>query len=173
MSGAVRWLLVTAALAVLVHVATVVALPYVIMRAVMNQAPDGRNQASRPPLATAASRAIVRPSPDLAYTFCAFDVAERPLRVRARVADGYTSLSMFAANTDNFFARNDRQAVDGTIEVLLVGPDAAPLAAGGREVVVAPSPRGVILVRRVVESPQHFAAVDALRRDDVCAPFDG
>jgi uncharacterized membrane protein len=171
MSGTLRWLLVTAALAVVIHVAAVMALPYAIMRVVMRQAPDGWNHVTRPPLATAASRAIVRPSPDLAYTLCVFDVAERPLHVRAPVADGYTSLSMFAANTDNFFVVNDRQANGEAIDLVLVGPHTPPIEAGGRQVVVARSERGVILVRRVVESREHFAAIDELRRGDVCAPL--
>ena len=57
------------------------------------------------------ARAIVRPSPDLLYAGCAFDLADGPLRIQATVPrDTYWSLSMFAANTDNFFVVNDRAA---------------------------------------------------------------
>lgn len=171
MRGVLRWVLVTAVLAALVHAAFVVALPYAIMRIVTQRAPDGWNQASKPPLATAAARTVVRPSPDLAYTFCAFDVSERPLHVRAAVGDAYTSVAMFAANTDNFFARNDQQTRGAAIDVVLIGPAAEPVDAGGREVVIAPSERGVVLVRRIVESGAHFAVVDAVRQADLCAPF--
>ena len=168
-----RWLLVTLALAAAVHVAAVLALPYAIMAVVMRGAAReaGWNQAANPPLATSESRAVVRPSPDLAYTVCVFDVRAQPLLVTVPMGDGYGSLSMFASNSDNFFVANDRQARGAPIEVVLAGPDTPPFAAGERRVVRAPSNRGIVLVRRVVESPAHFAAVDALRRGAVCAPL--
>lgn len=174
MSAALRWLAVTVALAVAIHLAAVWAVPYAIMAVVMRgaAATTGWNTAYHAPLATSAARTVVRPSPDLAYTACVFDVASRPLHVVVPVDDGYTSLSMFAANTDNFFATNDRAAAGAPIDVVLAGPGTPPFDAGGRRVVTAPSDRGMVLVRRVVESPAHFAAVDALRRGAHCTPLD-
>jgi uncharacterized membrane protein len=174
MSGGLRWLLVTLALAAAIHVAAVTALPYAIMAVVLRRgaAEMGWNTPVHPPLATADARTIVRPSPDLAYSACLFDVRARPLRVSVPLGDGYTSLSMFASNTDNFFAENDRQAGGATIDVVVAGPRTPPFDAAGRRVVRAPSDRGMILVRRVVESPAHFAVVDQLRRGARCVPLD-
>jgi uncharacterized membrane protein len=173
MRGWGRWLLITLLLAVVVHVVAVRALPYAIMAIVMRRgaAASGWNTAMHPPLATSASRAIVRPSPDLAYTSCIFDVSQRPLLVSAPVGNGYASVSMFASNTDNFFALNDRQAQGTSIDAVVVGPSTPSFDAGGRRVVRSPSDRGMVLVRRVVESQAHFPAVDALRRQARCEPL--
>ncbi|MDX2171020.1 MAG: DUF1254 domain-containing protein [Deltaproteobacteria bacterium] len=173
MRGWATWLLVTLGLAVVVHVAAVRLLPYGIMWVVMRRGAEvaGWNAPLHPPLATSAARAIVRPSPDLAYTSCMFDVRAAPLLVSAPVGNGYASVSMFADNTDNFFALNDRQAEGASIDVVVAGPHTPPFDAGGRRVVRSPSDRGIVLVRRVVENPEHFVAVDQLRRRARCEPL--
>ena len=117
-----------------------------------------------PPLATAESRAIVRPSPDLAYSSAVFDVSERPLHVVVPLTAPYTSLSGFATNTDNFFALNDRTAGGDPIDVVLVGPSTPRAGLEGLRVVESPSDRGVLLVRRVVPNPEAFAVIDAVRQ---------
>jgi uncharacterized membrane protein len=135
--------------AVVVHFAAVAALPYAIMHVAMRrmQRASAPNELAHGPLATAASRGIVRPSPDLAYSSLVFDVSERPLQVRVPLTPPYTSLSGFAANTDNFFAINDLTA-----------------GASSALIVEAPSNRGILLVRRVVPSAEAFAEIDAVRR---------
>jgi uncharacterized membrane protein len=110
--------------AVLVHFAALAALPRVIMHRAMTRMQRAPvNEFAHTPLATAEARAIVRPSPDLAYSALVFDVSERPLEVRVPVTLPYTSVSGFAVNTDNFFAFNDqRHAFHGEIKVTLTGP---------------------------------------------------
>ncbi|MEO8606158.1 MAG: DUF1254 domain-containing protein [bacterium] len=173
MKGSVRWLIVTAVLAVAVLVVAVRALPYAIMAmATRGAAARGEwNHAYNPPLATAAARSIVRPSPDLAYTSCAFDVVDKGLAIDAPLGGAdYASLSMFASNTDNFFVLNDRAAGSAPVQLLLVGPRTPAVEAAGRTVVHAPSDRGMVLVRRVVSGPQALPAVDALRNATHCTP---
>jgi uncharacterized membrane protein len=160
------WALGIALGAALVHVAAVWALPRAIMSRVLAglSAQAGTNVFVHPPLATAESRTIVRPSPDLAYSSAVFDVRERPLRVVVPLTAPYTSLSGFAADTDNFFALNDLTAGADTIDVVLIGPGTERAGLEGLRVVEAPSDRGVLLVRRVVPSSEAFAAIDAARR---------
>lgn len=165
-----RWLLAVLLGAAAVHFAAVFATPTLIMRGAMarlGQVPN--NTFAHPPLATAATRGIVRPSPDLAYSSLVFDVSERPLEVRVPVTAPYTSVSGFASNTDNFFAWNDRNAgaADGDIRVMLTGPSwraGQRDAAGDAAIVESPSDRGILLVRRVVPSAAAFPEIDALRR---------
>ncbi len=148
------------------HVAVVATLPYAIMGVAMRRlgAAGGENVWMHPPLATAASRAIVRPSPDLAYSSLIFDVGERPLRVRVPITLPYTSLSGFARNTDNFFAVNDQTAGAPEIDVVLVGPSTPRAGLEGLRVVTSPSDRGILLVRRVVPDAADFPAIDSARR---------
>lgn len=166
MRRALVWLLAIALGAAAVHLAAVVAVPYVIMGTVLRRfaSESGPNVFVHPPLATADSRQIVRPSPDLAYSSAVFDVRERPLHVVVPPTAPYTSLSGFASNTDNFFAVNDRTAGAAEIDVVVVGPGTPRDGLEGVRVVESPSDRGVLLVRRVVPDAASFAAIDAARQ---------
>lgn len=166
MSRALGWALGVLIGAALVHVAAVAALPYAIMARVLGglAAQAGENVFVHPPLATADSRTIVRPSPDLAYSSAVFDVSERPLRIEVSPSAPYTSLSGFATNTDNFFAVNDLDAGGETIDVVLVGPGTERAGLAGLRVIESPSDRGILLVRRVVPNAEAFPAIDAARQ---------
>ena len=160
-----RWLLGVLLGAAVVHLAAVAALPRLAMRAAMNRmqlAPV--NGFAQAPLATEKSRGIVRPSPDLAYSILVFDVKQRALAVTVPLTQPYTSLSGFAANTDNFFAINDLTAGASEISVVVVGPDTPRGGLAGARVIESPSDRGILLVRRVVPSADAFAEIDAVRR---------
>ena len=160
-----RWALGVLIAAVLVHVAAVVAVPRVIMRGAMARLQQAApNEFSHGAMATADSRQIVRPSPDLAYSTLVYDVSARPLEVHVPLSAPYTSLSGFAANTDNFFALNDMGASGPEIAVVLVGPHSARAGLEGARVVESQSDRGILLVRRVVPSAAAFASIDATRR---------
>lgn len=161
-----RWLLLIVVGAALVHVAAVASLPYGVMGRVLAAlgAQAGANTWVHPPLATDASRTVVRPSPDLAYSSAAFDVSERPLHVLVPLTAPYTSLSGFATNTDNFFALNDQTAGSDPIDVVIVGPGTPREGLEGRRVIESPSARGVLLVRRVVPSADAFSAIDGIRQ---------
>ena len=64
----------------------------------------GLNTMSYGQLATPANQPIVRPSPDLAYSSCPFDLSAGPLLIQyVPVAGRYSSLSVFNARTDVVF----------------------------------------------------------------------
>jgi len=169
-----RWLLLASGIVLVVHVATVRLLPTIVMgvaTASMARV-SGFNSAVFPPRADATSRAIVRPSPDLLYAGCAFDVRHGPLRIRAEVPrDTYWSLSMFAANTDNFFVVNDRQAESSTVDLVLARAGTAVTLPAGARLVEAPSSRGIVLTRTLIAGDQHLGELDAARRRFTCAPL--
>jgi len=167
------WIAGTVVLAAVFHILTVFALPYGIMNramGVLSAQAGGINKPFHPVQATAAARGIVRPSPDLLYTACVYDIGARPLRITSPVPDTYWSLSMFASNTDNFFVVNDRQTRSGTIEIVLATDDAAK-GANGAPVVVAPTSRGIILFRSLIASEEARAEIDAMRRQSNCEPL--
>ncbi len=158
----------------------VLALPHVINRVVMHRIVDQALQAAALPASDAQTRArqdeilrhgginialpalraeatartVVRPSPDLLYTACVFDLSNGPLRITAPVPDSYLSVSGFAADTSNFFAINDSAATtaaDGarTLDLLLNygTPNAVP---DGARLVQVSSERGLILFRMLI-----------------------
>ncbi|MEP2827724.1 DUF1254 domain-containing protein [Parvibaculum sp.] len=164
------------ATAVAVHVAVVAAVPHIVMGIAMARiaGDGGANVMKDAPPPTAEARTVVRPSPDLAYSACVLDLARGPVRLSVRKSAPYTSLSLFAANTDNYFIEDDRRR-DGEIELIVVGPGGSvpPRLPQGARVVEAPSDRGMAIVRRVVEQESVFSGIEAARRRSFCVPYPG
>ena len=153
---------------VLVFAAVMFATPYVMMGAAMKKLSGGgraENQFIFAPRTSETSRAVVRPSPDLAYGVCVYDLKKGALRVHAAPGDNYMSISVFQANSDNIFAQNDRQAPTGVDFVLARSGQATP---PGARVVISPSEKGIILDRRLAPSQDAFVKADVARHGDVC-----
>jgi uncharacterized membrane protein len=161
-------------IAALANVLTVSAAPWLINAVVMHkiaQAAGGVNRALAAPRADAAARTVVRPSPDLLYTACVFDVSERALRISGPVPDSYASVAGFAADTSNFFALDDAAVAVGAdgrkrFSVLL---SAIPVPAPpGTRVVVAPSARGLILFRTLITSDTDLPRLREIQAQQKC-----
>jgi len=165
------YIAMTLAIAAAVHVASVVYLPDLIMMRTMAKlaGAGGVNTMQHGARATQASRAVVRPSPDLLYSTCVYDLDKAGGRLRVH-ADGmprtYWSVSAFDARTDNFYVLDDRHAQGGAFDVTLAGPQAAAHAGDIR----SPTARGIVLVRTLIENEARLAAVDAARRGAQCEP---
>jgi len=170
-----KWIAATLAVAVIVHGASVLLLPRFIMMRTM--AGMGRlapvNTVMHAPQATASSRAVVRPSPDLLYSVCVYDLGAGGGAVRVHTHDmpsSYWSVSVFDANTDNFYALNDRQAKTGAADFLLAAQGTST-ESGGLPVVASPTNRGIVLFRTLVDSQADLAAIDAARHNAACEPY--
>ncbi len=130
-------------------------LPNLIMSSLMSRvaAMGGVNQPVRPPLPDEKSRAVVLPSPDLAYVICAYDLGSGPLTVSfAPPPLPYWSVAAYAANTDNFLVINDRAMPTGGALVLGLADGHAPDSIDGKRFVAAPGARGVVLFRGLIAS---------------------
>ncbi|MEQ9144350.1 MAG: DUF1254 domain-containing protein [Parvibaculaceae bacterium] len=164
----------TLILAGIVHIGAILLWPNFVMGRLVSGVDNqvGANAALHAPRADETARTVVRPSPDLIYTICAFDVSQGAVRLSAPVPpDTYFSLSMFADNTDNFFVVNDSQLEKDTIDVVLVKTESQVTELGGAPIVVAPSERGVVLFRTLIQSEDRFAELDAIRKQAACAPM--
>jgi uncharacterized membrane protein len=173
MSGWWRWILATLLVAAAVHVLSVWAVPRVIMwRAMSNIAKvGGINAMGHGRRPTAASRGVVRPSPDLLYSTCVFDLgaAAGALRVHAAgMPRTYWSVSLFDAATDNFFVENDRKAGDG-VDFVIAAP--GKFVDTKLPVVTAPGPRGLVLFRTLINDETRVAEIDRARRQAQCEAF--
>lgn len=127
----------------------------------------GLNRFSHAPLATDRSRTIVRPSPDLAYSSCPFDLSAGPLLIDAiPAAAPYWSLSVFDADTTVAFVRNDAGGTRRPVKVAVLAhgqqapPDYEPVRLTGR--------RGIALIRILVPAAHTFAQIDRERREATC-----
>lgn len=137
----------------------------------------GINIALPAPRADASARTVVRPSPDLLYTACVFDLTHGALHITAPVQASYVSVSGFAADTSNFFALNDAEiAADAEgkkrINLLLTRTQAGALPEGATRI-VAPSDRGLILFRSLITSEAALPQLQAFQAQQRCEPFKG
>ncbi len=154
------------------HVGTILAAPHAIMAVAMarlSQRGDVVNRFRFAPRVDGASRSVVRPSPDLAYGSCVYDLAQGPIRVRAAAtADhGYGLIAVFAANTDTLAAFDTLTHPQGIDFVLALPGQPVP---AGASVVRATTTRGIILDRRLAPDAAAFAAADRARAGDRCGP---
>jgi uncharacterized membrane protein len=172
------WLFVAAALAIaaVVHSTSVLAIPRLVMwRATGLMARGtGFNTMTHAVRATWHSRTVVRPSPDLLYSSCPYDLgtAGAALHVHASgMPDTYWSVSVFDDDTDNVYVLNDRQAKDGTVDFLLVGPHTGIIDDARKNAprqVWSPTSRGVVLFRTLIDDETRFAEIDAGRKHAAC-----
>lgn len=168
MSGWGKYAIGAFLVAVAAHVVAVHAMPRLLMNvAIERLSESGFNRWQVADRVTPASRQIVRPSPDFAYSACVFDLSEGPVILNAAPWNGYWSLSLYAANSDNFFVIDDREAQYGAEITLVQRGRQHP--EGASQVVESPSRRGVALIRRLAPSPDTYAAAAEVARADTCA----
>jgi uncharacterized membrane protein len=166
-----RWrgpLLLALIVAALAHLALVVVYPRALMQLTMQAMSQHGERLHRwlhaPPV-TPAARRIVRPGPEFAYSACVYDLSRGPLHIHVPASTHYWSLSLYAANTDNFRVERDVEHPQGLDLTLAYG--AAPSSA-----VQAPSARGIALLRRLATDDAAWTEVNALRKEDACTSVE-
>jgi uncharacterized membrane protein len=170
-----KWLVAALLVALVVHGASVLLLPRFVMLRTMagitKQA--GANAMIYAPRATWRARAVVRPSPDLLYSICVYDLDAAGGAMRVSTHDmpqTYWSVSVFDADTNNFYALNDLQAKGGAADFVLL-PQGKSAETGRLPVVAAPTNRGIVLFRTLVSDEAQLAAIDAARHNAACEPY--
>ena len=114
---------------------------------------------------TPQTQSVVRPSPDLAYSVCLFDLSSAPEGIEVKMAayEDYSSLSFFDAETNNFqTVRGDGEKRD----VHLLPPDSEN---GSANAITSPSETGIILIRRLAPTQQAYDQVVEIAKGDSCA----
>lgn len=164
------WCGATLLVAVATHLLAVVAYPGFVMNkaiSAMAQRLDdlGVVHAPKP---TDRSRQVVRPSPDLIYSVCVFDVSEKPFAISAPVPDSYMSVSLYAMNTDNFFVANDTEIEADGLRLVLTREPAGDYPETGPVVVHAPSDQGLVLFRYFAGNAAQTDLINKLRRQIEC-----
>jgi uncharacterized membrane protein len=141
------------------------ATPRLIMKVAFERLAEragGVNRMGHAPPTSPESQMIVRPSPDLLYSICAFDLTQGDIEVRIGQTQGYWSASVYDQATNNFYLVSHRD-FDPTTQALRLSITPAPAA------IRSPSARGVILVRRRMDN--EAVRADALRAQlsDTCS----
>ncbi len=170
-----RWfisLLVLAASALAAHFVMLSSIPGFIMKkanAVFESQGLPMHQWAISPRQTPQTQRIVRPSPDLAYALCRFDVSEGPVLISAPGWDGYGSLSIFDDQTNNVFVAS----LDGQATTVLLGQSIpADLTQTYEEAQpVDFSGTGIALIRRLAADEATYQAAAGLVSRAVCEPI--
>ena len=134
---------------------TLVATPYVLMSAAMKKigalSPVNSFRFGEP--STADNQPIVRPSPDLSYSSCVFDVSKGPVLIDAGpVPDSYWSLSIFDARTDVAQVLSARDTGNGAARVMLIRDGIKLAPPDGYTPVRLKYDKGIALIRILVSS---------------------
>jgi hypothetical protein len=169
-----RWLfpmLIGLVLAVAGYQATLLATPYLLMGAAIKKIGSAGppNQFAFGPMATADRQPIVRPSPDLSYSTCVFDLSKGTVFIDVEPIPGhYWSVSIFDARTDVAAVRSDRDTGGKAARLQLVREGWKAKHTIGYDMVSVPSDKSIALIRILLNNPNDFAKVDALRRKSRC-----
>jgi uncharacterized membrane protein len=116
-------------------------------------------------------RSVVRSTPDILYTACIYDLNEGPLQLTTPTMGGYTSISAFAHNTDNYFTQDDRSALNSKLDITLVSDDWYGDVPEGSTAVVSPTSKGIVLFRVLVENEADFDMHVKRQREARCTPI--
>ena len=147
--------------------------PTLVMEILYRQAGDvaGYNELVVGQVPDETARTVVRPSPDLLYAGCVYNLEDGPLSIEAQVPERYWSMQFYQMNTENYAGitnqHNERQRVGSVVNVTLIGPTENPASYQG-EVIQSPTVRGIVLLRASVIGDRSLqqAALEASR----CVP---
>jgi uncharacterized membrane protein len=147
---------------------TLLATPYVLMSAALDKIATGRiNTFVFTQPSTADNQPIVRPSPDLSYSTCVFDLANGSVLLDIEpVPDHYWSISIFDARTDVAAVRSDRDTGGKSARLALIRKGMA--VPKGYEPVELRYDKGLALIRILMTDAADYPAIDAIRRTSRC-----
>lgn len=164
-----RWigpLAVLLACAIAAHAVTLYLAPGFIMARAMDalaQRGVALHRFTVPERVTPQTQNIVRSSPDLFYGLCRYDLSNPGMELAVTMSawPDYQSLSFFDARTDNFAVL---RGTGKTVTVRLLSPGSDPQEGA----IISPTPKGVILIRRLAPDAERYATAAAISTGDHC-----
>lgn len=129
------------------------------------------SQGHAPPI-DETSRSVVRPSPDILYSGCMYDLSQGPLSITMpELGHGALAvLSFYDARTNNFYRIDNHSFPEGVpIPPLLLTQDDSQ---EGEFIVHSPSETGLVLYRRILSGGVSIEAADTTRQGFVCGVSD-
>ena len=118
------------------------------------------------------SRTVVRPSPDLLYSVCAYDATYSPVIISSEVLDTYWAMSFYSDNSDNYAIINDLDIDDRNVKVYLFGPHSKPTKVNNGYAIFSPSNKGAILIRRFIGNESNIEELYKNQETLTCDSID-
>jgi|TARA_B100001559_G_scaffold144027_1_gene120839 uncharacterized membrane protein len=122
--------------------------------------------------ATSDTRGLKRPSSDVMYSICTYDVKYKPLIITTPIPDSYWSISFYSKNTDNYVTLNDLDIENKYLKVYLVGINSQPKKVSNGMVVVSPSDTGYILIRMFVGNGENLQQLKDFQESLSCIEYN-
>tara|TARA_B100000401_G_scaffold70482_1_gene42920 strand:- start:165 stop:737 length:573 start_codon:yes stop_codon:yes gene_type:complete len=113
---------------------------------------------------------VVRPSADILYGGCIYDVTYFPLVIETEVPESYWSISFFSENTDNFSTINENVHNFGKLKMYLFGPNSIPTKVNNGFIIVSPSNKGVMLMRQFIGDGSNLDRLNEIQNSLDCRP---
>lgn len=184
MTRLIKWTIYIGVLSTALYFAFLAGTPFGVMHMIKARMAtlggDGVNVMHHGERPSHTSRGVVRPSPELLYSVCWFDLSHGPIRVTSGAPQGtYWSIAAYRNNTDNFYVINDTMTQGAKADILLytadqVGGDKAAFDARygqlGGVGVESPSQTGLILIRTLINDETRLPEIDGERRQARCGP---
>lgn len=167
-----RWILplvIGLLVAALSYQGTLLATPYVLMHKAMEKVGAGGkvNQFTFAKPSTSYYQPIVRPSPDLSYSTCVFDLSKGAVLIDVEPVPGhYWAVGIYDARTDVAVVRSGRDTGEKAAKLAL-HREGQKVPAGYDSVKLAHD-KGLALIRILFDGKEDYAAIDAIRRKSTC-----
>lgn len=179
-----KWAVYIVALSAALYFVLLAGVPYGVMSMIKSRMTSvggtGVNTMFHSERPSHTSRNVVRPSPELLYSICWYDLSKGPVRVVSGAPQGtYWSVALYRDNTDNFYVINDTATQGAKASLLIytadqVGGDKAAFdtkyAQGGETGVESPSVSGLVLIRTLINDESKLPEIDGERRQATCGP---
>ena len=158
MSSFIKKVFIIIILGFIVHLSFISVFPQLKAWSVSRQASENNNinTAFQRDLADSNSTQIIRPSADLLYGGCGYDVTYKPLIISTQLPSTYWSVSFFSQNTDNFATINELNESGENLKIYLFGPNSKPSKVSDGFIVVSPSNKGLMLMRQFIGNGSNF-----------------
>ena len=118
------------------------------------------------------TRGLKRPSSDIMYSICTYDVKYKPLIITSSIPDSYWSISFYSDNTDNFVTLNDHDIENNYLKISLAGVNSEPKKVSNGTVVVSPTDTGYALVRMFVGNGENLQNLKDIQETLNCIEYN-
>jgi len=168
-------------LAGLIHIMAVLALPMLAPRNAHARlaALGPANTMIELPAASPGRHVMPMMAPDVRYSFCRFDLASGPVRLKATVADELWLVALYTPDGENFYSVAGADMKRPEIDLVIADADQtveeagvdAPESSDNVIVVNSPVTEGIALIRAPLAGPSRANQVERALRSTVCEPY--
>ena len=173
MKKLIFWTLATVLFAAIGHVATVLYSQLTLQSTAIVQIAENSpaNQLVQFDAETAKLISMPYASPDISYSYCSFDISEKPLRIRVSIPSTYWSMAAYTQTGVNFYTISDRQIETRELEIVVTSDRHKDQFETGTTIVSPPGDTGLFLFRAFIPNRSFTEIIQAQMNEVTCTPL--